>query len=160
MRILVTTDVFPPGGGGSGQSTAALSQALAERGHDVTVVVAKSNELGEMRRDWKGVPVVEVGVGKSRTGGTERESRLSSFLDGWMALRRFELAHAQHWLSAKATVGSCKKTGVPVVVTVRDYWPMCIWSTMLSGASCARKVPPPPEVDTTATPGAVTSGLA
>jgi glycosyltransferase involved in cell wall biosynthesis len=47
----------------------------------------------------------------------------------------FDLAHAQHWLSAGATTAAAGKLGVPVVVTVRDYWPVCIWSTKLSGDS-------------------------
>jgi len=133
MKILITTDVFPPGGGGSGQSTAALALALAGRGHDVKVVVSKRNVSGELRRDWEGVAVIEVGVGRSRAGRSRRESRLTSFLERWAPDERFDLAHAQHWLSAKATVDAFSVMNLPVVVTVRDYWPVCIWSTKLSG---------------------------
>jgi glycosyltransferase involved in cell wall biosynthesis len=133
MKILITTDAFPPGGGGSGQSTAALSRALTEGGHDVRVVVCRRNTLGRERRNWEGVPVVEYGVGKRTLGGTEREGRLASFLNEWAEAERFDLAHAQHWLSATATVRASRSLGFPVVVTVRDYWPVCIWSTKLSG---------------------------
>lgn len=133
MKILLTTDVFPPGGGGSGQSTAALARALTRRGHDVRVVVSKRNVSGELRRDWEGVAVVEVGVGRSTAGRSQRESRLASFLEDWGSEEKFDLAHAQHWLSAKATVDVFSRIDTPVIVTVRDYWPVCIWSTKLSG---------------------------
>lgn len=131
MRILITTDVFPPGGGGSAHSTAVLARALARRGHEVRVVVGRRNVRGEWRRDWEGVSIVEVGLGKSIPGRTQRESRLASYLRRWSPEGRFDVAHAQHWLSAKATVEAA--VGIPVVVTVRDYWPVCVWSTKLSG---------------------------
>ena len=133
MKILITTDVFPPGGGGSAQSTAALARGLSRRGHNVTALVLKRNVQGELRRDWEAVQVIELGVGKSRPGGSQREQRAATFLRKWAPGQRFDVAHAQHWLSAKATVGASRDIGLPVVVTVRDYWPICVWSTMLSG---------------------------
>ena len=133
MKILITTDAFPPEAGGSGQSTAVLTRALSRRGHDVTVVVSKPWERRkEEERDWEGTKVIEVGVGTATLGSAfRREAHLTSFLEQWD--ERFDLAHAQHWLSAGATIRASRKTGLPVVVTVRDYWPVCIWSTMLSG---------------------------
>lgn len=136
MKILITTDVFPPGGGGSGQSTAALARALARRGHDVSVVVPKQEVLGELRKSWEGVSVVELGVGEAVTRRSQRESRLASFLVEWAPEHHFDVAHAQHWLSAKATLAASRSVGFPVAVTVRDYWPVCIWSTKLSGREC------------------------
>jgi glycosyltransferase involved in cell wall biosynthesis len=133
MKILLTTDVFPPGGGGSGQSTAALARALVRRGHEITVVVSKRNVSGELRRDWEGVAVIEVGVGRAKAGRSGRETRLARFIKDWAPEEKFDLAHAQHWLSAKATIDAFSTLNLPVVVTVRDYWPVCIWSTKLSG---------------------------
>ena len=102
MKILITTDAFPPGGGGSAQSTAALARALAGNNHDVSVVVGRRNVLGELRKDWQGVAVIEVGLGKSTPGRTVRELRLASFREQGSASERFDRAHAQHWLSARA----------------------------------------------------------
>jgi glycogen(starch) synthase len=133
MKILITTDVFPPRGGGSAHSTAALSRGLAERGHEVSVLVCRRNVAGELRRDWEGVSIVEYGVGKSTPGGSQCEGRAAAFMKEWAKGEQFDLAHAQHWLSAKATVDASRTVGFPVVVTVRDYWPVCIWSTRLSG---------------------------
>ncbi len=138
MKILLTTDAFPPGAGGSGQSTAALAQALQRRGHQVTVVVSKSWDPARVeKKNWQGVAVIEVGVGSSRPGSAHRrEARFASFLQrGEERFESFDLAHAQHWLSGGATIAASRGLGLPVVATVRDYWPVCIWSTMLSGDS-------------------------
>ena len=138
MKILLTTDAFPPGAGGSGQSTAALAQALQRRGHQVTVVVSKSWDPARVeKKNWQGVAVIEVGVGSSRPGSAHRrEARFAFFLQrGEERFESFDLAHAQHWLSGGATIAAGRRLGLPVVVTVRDYWPVCIWSTMLSGDS-------------------------
>ncbi len=99
----------------------------------MTVVVSKPwDRPKEEEKDWEGTKVIEIGVGTATLGSaSRREASLASFLEGWD--ERFDLAHAQHWLSAGATIGASRKTGLPVVVTVRDYWPVCIWSTMLSG---------------------------
>jgi len=133
LKILLTTDAFPPGAGGSGQSTAVLTRGLVRRGHRVTVVAAKPWDPSRVeRRSWQGAEVIEAGVGLPRPGSARRrEERLASFLECWE--ERFDLAHAQHWLSGGATVAAGRRTGMPVVVTVRDFWPVCIWSTMLSG---------------------------
>lgn len=136
MKILLTTDAFPPGAGGSGQSTAALARLLAQRGHDVTVVVSKPWDPERVEKEIRqGVRVFGVGVGASRPGSARRrEAHLTSFLrNGEARLASFDLAHAQHWLSTGATIAAARPDE-PVVVTVRDYWPVCIWSTMLSGS--------------------------
>lgn len=138
MKILLTTDAFPPGAGGSGQSTAALAKQLVRRGHQVTVVVSRAwHPTRVERKSWQGVAVIEVGVGGTRPGSARRrESNLASFLlHAEEGFDSFDLAHAQHWLSGGATTAAAGKLGVPVVVTVRDYWPVCIWSTKLSGDS-------------------------
>ncbi|MFQ5791389.1 MAG: glycosyltransferase family 4 protein [Acidobacteriota bacterium] len=131
MKILLTTDVFPPGTGGSGYSAAALARALVLRGHEVSVVAAKASDLGERQRGWEGVEITEIGVGSS--AAPRRQARLASFLSRWAAGRGFDVVHAQHWVSAGAAVEAGRRVRLPVVVTVRDYWPVCIWTTMLSG---------------------------
>jgi glycosyltransferase involved in cell wall biosynthesis len=130
MNVFITTDAFPPGSGGSGRSTAALAKALRKRGHRVRVAVARSRLLGQ--EDWRGVDVSEVEIPKSSFGNARR--REEAFADG-MSLaigeEAWDVVHAQHWLSAGASHRALPR--LPLVVTVRDYWPVCIWSTMLSG---------------------------
>jgi glycosyltransferase involved in cell wall biosynthesis len=131
MNVLLTTDSFPPGGGGSGRSTATLAKALKRRGHRVRVVVARREASG--RKEWEGVEVAEVVIPASRLGnGGERQRAFARGMVLAAGEEAWDLVHAQHWLSAGASRRALPR--LPTVVTVRDYWPICIWSTMLSGA--------------------------
>jgi glycogen synthase len=130
MNVLVTTDVFPPGAGGSGRSTATLVSALARRGHRVRVVVARRRALGQ--KDWNGVEVAEVLTPESRLGNArEREEAFALGIEAAAGGEDWDLTHAQHWLSALASRRALPL--IPLVLTVRDYWPVCIWSTKMSG---------------------------
>jgi glycosyltransferase involved in cell wall biosynthesis len=130
MNVLLTTDSFPPGSGGSGRSTAALASALKRRGHGVRVVVARRDVTG--RSEWQGVEVVEVAIPASGLGNArERERAFAEGIARAAGEEPWDLVHAQHWLSAVATRRALPR--LPTVITVRDYWPICVWSTMLSG---------------------------
>jgi glycosyltransferase involved in cell wall biosynthesis len=130
MNVLLITDSFPPGGGGSGRSTAALAKALKRRGHRTRVVVSRSEASGQ--KEWEGVEVAEVVIPAARIGNArERERAFARGLALAAGEEAWDVAHAQHWLSAGATRRALPR--LPTVVTVRDYWPVCIWSTRLSG---------------------------
>jgi glycosyltransferase involved in cell wall biosynthesis len=131
MNVLLTTDSFPPGGAGSGRSTAALARALSRRGHRVRVVVSRRETRGPGEAD--GIDVVEAPIPAPRLGNSgERERAFADGIARAAGEEAWDLVHAQHWLSAAATLRALPR--LPSVVTVRDYWPLCIWSTMLSGA--------------------------
>ena len=130
MNVFLATDAFPPGAGGSGQSTAALAKALHAAGHRVRVAVARDSKQGQSA--WDGVEVVEIEVPSSRFGNAgEREAAYVREFPLALGEEPWDLVHAQHWLSASAARRSVAR--LPLVVTVRDYWPVCLWSTMLSG---------------------------
>ncbi len=130
MNIFLTTDVFPPGAGGSGRSTATLAKALLREGHHVRVAVARTEPRDQ--ESWEGVDVEEVRIPPSRLGGSrDRERAFASGLKRAAGEEAWDLVHAQHWLSAVASRRAFPR--LPLIVTVRDYWPVCLWSTMLSG---------------------------
>jgi glycogen(starch) synthase len=130
MNVLLTTDAFPPGAGGSGRSTGTLAKALVRRGHRVRVAVARGAPRGQ--KSWEGVDVEEVRIPPARLGGArDRERAFAIGLARAAGEEPWDLVHAQHWLSAGASRRALPR--LPLVVTVRDYWPICIWSTMLSG---------------------------
>jgi glycosyltransferase involved in cell wall biosynthesis len=149
MRILLATDVFPPRSGGSGWSTYYLGRALAARGHTVQVVRPRflgAEVAGGQPQvhgvEYEGLPVFELHVPRGR-GPVQRlwgrevvAPRRYAQLVGEVARRmNAELVHAQHTLSVPAAVGAAdaaRRAGrrLPVVSTVRDYWPLCIYSTM------------------------------
>ena len=129
MNILLTSDAFPPGSGGSGRSTATLAAALARREHRVRVVIGRTRPQGQT--DWEGIPVSEISIPKAALGSHARERAYAEGLEQAIGEEAWDIVHAQHWMSAMATRAACQR--LPMVVTVRDYWPVCIWSTMLSG---------------------------
>src|SRR5436309_14268962 len=64
LSILLVTDVFPPGSGGSGWSTYYLGKALHERGHEVRVLRPRHNEpvarVSKRIVEYGGLPVEEL----------------------------------------------------------------------------------------------------
>jgi len=123
MKITLATEVFPPKAGGAGWSTRALAIALEDAGHDVTVVTTASGPASE-----GAVPVVRLaGV----SGPLRRGRMVEVFRKSLSAVaERSDVIHAQHSLSA---LGALALNPRPrVVVTVRDHWPVCFWSTRMS----------------------------
>ena len=144
MRVLIVTDAFPPHCGGSGWSTFHLCRALAARGHEVRVVKPAANLEGVRRREHEGLAVVDFGYVMRdvpfvrswlREGWLRRglERFLAEELAQWPA----DVVHAQHALSTPPAIGAARARGIPVVVTVRDHWTVCYFTTAhVEGALC------------------------
>jgi len=144
MNILLTSDVFPPNCGGSGWSTFFLARALKEAGMNVKVLTFDSDGKGVTHDDYRGVEVIRYG--RDLKDGpamrfVEKKRSLSAFEDavsGIITKENIQAVHAAHYLSALASEGAARKRGIPFVVTVRDYWPVCLYSTMIQdGRHCA-----------------------
>jgi glycogen synthase len=139
VNILLATDVFPPGSGGSGWSTFYLARTLAERGHHVEIVQPKLGVQGTRARMFEGLNVVEVGYDSTEVPGLrawQRPRVLEKTLTTYLAQRApaFDLIHAQHVLTIPAAVNAKKAVqrdqSIPVITTVRDYWPVCLYGTL------------------------------
>jgi glycosyltransferase involved in cell wall biosynthesis len=148
MRVLITTDSFPPGCGGSGWSTYELARGLAAIGHDVGIVHLRTGARGHRRRSYEGLTVEEHGVFAPRLPfvrnyfKNERSyRRLVPVLRGIIATGRFDIVHAQHVLSSPPSVAAARLEKVPVVCTVRDYWPVCYWCDLIHDPSGAALCP-------------------
>jgi glycosyltransferase involved in cell wall biosynthesis len=140
MKVLIATDVFPPHCGGSGWSAFYLAQALAERGHDVRVVLPVAGQRGVIQSAYEGLPVTRFGypcVNLPLVRGWLRRSVLGTSLAGFIEAEvhreGIDLVHAQHLLTVPPAVEAGERIGVPIVATVRDYWPVCFFGTMESG---------------------------
>jgi glycosyltransferase involved in cell wall biosynthesis len=130
MRIALVTEVFPPRAGGAGWSTRALALGLKDAGHEVTVITTAEGRAQEGE-----VPVIRL----AGISGPFRRGRMievfKTSLSGATPL--FDVVHAQHSLSALGALAA--RPGPRVVVTVRDHWPVCFWSTRMSqGSLCPR----------------------
>lgn len=140
MRILFPTDSFPPGCGGGGLSAYHLAAGLASRGHAVEVVKLVPGAPGLRERAHAGLPVTEIGYrrpGLPGLGPLYLYERVVPMLRRAFAERlagaRYDLVHAQHILSILPAIPAARAAGVPVVASIRDYWPVCFWDTSLSG---------------------------
>lgn len=140
MRILFPTDSFPPDCGGGGLSAYHLAAGLAARGHAVEVVKLVPGSAGLREQTYRGLRVTELGYRRPNVPGLgpvylyERVvPRLRRYFRERLAASPYDLVHAQHILSILPAVPEARAAGVPVVSSIRDYWPVCFWDTSLSG---------------------------
>jgi glycosyltransferase involved in cell wall biosynthesis len=119
VRIVLVSEVFPPRAGGAGWSSRALALGLRAAGHEVEVITTSP---GPTQMDGLAVRRLEA-------RGRKRFALPAAF-DRALRETRFDVVHAQHSLAA---LGSLRAGREPrTVVTVRDHWPVCFWSTRLS----------------------------
>jgi glycogen synthase len=139
MHILIPTDAFPPVCGGSGWSSYELARGLRARGHRVTVVQPKpGTSTGVRERSYDGLRVLEYGSPAPRVPYVRNYFKnerlypaLADFLAGIIASEHVDLVHGQHVLTCIPSIAAARRTSVPVVCTVRDYWPVCYWSDLI-----------------------------
>jgi len=136
MRILVVTDAFPPKCGGSGWSAFHLVRGLRRAGHEVRVVKPEAGLAGTASRRYEDVEVLELGYPfydvpylRSVLRDELLARRLRDYLARELRERPADVVHAQHATSAAPAIAAARAAGVPVVVTVRDYWPSCYFTT-------------------------------
>ena len=148
MRILIATDAFPPHCGGSGWSTYELARGLRRRGHELLVVQPRPGQASSGTRDYDGFRVEEMASAVPPVPFLR-----NLFKNEWLwprlavrireAARAFgaDIIHAQHVLTAPAAVKAGEALGLPVVCTVRDYWPVCYWATLIHDPRSATLCP-------------------
>jgi glycosyltransferase involved in cell wall biosynthesis len=149
MHILMSTDAFPPVCGGSGWSSYELARGLRARGHRVTVVQPKPGTPGGVReRTYDGLRVLEHGSPAPRVPYVRNYFKnerlypvLADFLADLIASEHVDLVHGQHVLTCIPSIAAGRRASVPVVCTVRDYWPVCYWSDLIHTTDGANLCP-------------------
>jgi len=137
MRILIATDAFPPVCGGSGWSTYELAKGLRARGHDVLVahVTAGASREPAEYDGFRPIPLASwappVPFVRNYFGNERLYRRAGSRLAALAREMHADVVHAQHLRSGPAAVLAGEAAGIPVVCTVRDYWPVCYWSDLI-----------------------------
>lgn len=139
MKILIPTDAFPPHCGGSGWSTYALARELRTLGHEVLIVQPRPGEPeGTRLATYDGFEIRAFGAAAPDIPYVRnyfKSERLTRRLAGYLldVIRRepIDIVHAQHVMTALPAIEAASRADVPVVVTVRDYWPVCYWSDLL-----------------------------
>jgi glycosyltransferase involved in cell wall biosynthesis len=126
VRIVLVSEVYPPRAGGAGWSSRALALGLRAAGHQVSVLTTSPGP-----EDLDGLPVRRL-----RAPGRKRLAVPRAFARALRGTQR-DVVHAQHSLSALGALSG--EGAAQVVVTVRDHWPVCFWSTRTSrGSLCPR----------------------
>ena len=136
-RVCLVTDVYPPDCGGSGWSTHALARVLVSRGHQVSVVAVDPTRMDVVTRVYDGIEITDVGVQAARRSVRRRlgardytYGTLATFLDQFLRTNpSVDVVHAQHLHSGPPSVAVGNALGRATIVTVRDYWPVCLHGT-------------------------------
>ncbi len=136
LRILFITDAFPPHAYGSGWSTYHLARGLRAKGHAVNVILADPTlHVQETRYDdfpvWRASP-----ASRRYNPATFAASGLGPGRIARAMVRRWrpDIIHAQHINSA--LIAHRAAAGTPIIITVRDHWPVCFYGTALVEAHC------------------------
>lgn len=138
MKILIPTDAFPPICGGSGWSTYELARGLRARGHDILVIQPQPGTQATLReRFYDDIRIIEVGAPAPNLPYVRNYFKNERFFPKVQYLvkdlirrEEMEIVHAQHVLTSVPSIEAAHLRGVPVVCTVRDYWPVCYWSDL------------------------------
>jgi glycogen(starch) synthase len=139
VRVLIATDAFPPVCGGSGWSTYELARGLRARGHEITIVqpipgqptgVTEQTHDGFTVRRF-GAPAPDIPYVRNYYKSERLTRSLTTYLTTVLERQRFDVVHAQHVMTTVAAIEAARSAHVPVVATVRDYWPVCYWSDLL-----------------------------
>ena len=139
MKILIPTDAFPPVCGGSGWSTYELARGLRTRGHSVSIVQPKpgtptgvrETEYDGFRVRLFGAPAPDIPYVRNYYKSEKLTRSLGAWLSRLLQEEQYDIVHTQHVMTTVAAIDAAKAAHVPVVATVRDYWPVCYWSDLL-----------------------------
>ena len=165
MRIALVVHKYPPASvGGTEIYTQNLARELSARGHQVFVFYRdEGGAKGQLQLKWEqrdGARLCQV----SRAYDPESASPLAQFLDTFLNAdveqafgtfldeARPDVVHFQHVaLLSYRLIGQAKDAGLPVVLTLHDYWFQCSVSQLVwpdaqvcegkaLGLNCARCV--------------------
>jgi glycosyltransferase involved in cell wall biosynthesis len=150
LRVLITTDSFPPRCGGSGWSTWELARGLTGLGHHVEVLkIEVGSPPGRSDSIYETIPVTTVRVNAPALPVVRNLVKnemlwrdLAAYLtDERLPQGRFDILHAQHVMTTVPTIRAARATDTPVVATIRDYWPVCYWSDLIYDPAQPRLCP-------------------
>jgi glycosyltransferase involved in cell wall biosynthesis len=143
MRILfLTHQYFPRHVGGTEMLVRGLARRLRERGDEAVVVTYVESASGHLPdhgfrvTEFEGVPVWELHWNLSVSSHPAEAEFHDPMIAELVARAAREIApdvvHAAHVMKLSATVvPRLREQGLPVVVTLSDFWPLCLRHTLL-----------------------------
>ena len=139
MKILLATDAFPPICGGSGWSTYELARGLRSLGHTITIVRPRPRTPRGVREATYdafrvlefGAPAPPIPYVRNYYKNEKLYGELAQFLNDLIGRERIDIVHGQHVMTCVPSIRAARRSSIPVVCTVRDYWPVCYWSDLI-----------------------------
>lgn len=146
MRILIVTHRYPPDGNAGVETYAAtLARGFRDRGQEVTVLTAVKDvsrrDRSVHRREHEGIPVIEVtsNLYGTRFEETYRDPAMDALFGEQLDALRPDIVHVHHMLYLSVGVlGECRRRGIPVLLTLHDFWLGCARFGQLLHADGAR----------------------
>jgi len=139
MRVLLLSPLFPPQGSGAEISTMLECRDLVKHGLDVVLVTNNRFSIAIDEEWFRKVRVYQVPM--PFISFIYPSSKIFGEFNYWffqkstwkyiynIAIKeRVDLIHIQH-----AYIGFKKEKRLPIVLTIRDYWPICPYRTLFSG---------------------------
>jgi glycosyltransferase involved in cell wall biosynthesis len=138
MKILLLSPMFPPQGSGAEISSMLECRDLVEHGLDVVLVTNNRVSITIDEEWFRKVRVYQIPMSFisfiypfSNPFGEFSYWFLQKFTWKYVyniAIKeKVDLIHIQH-----AYIGFKKEKGLPIVLTIRDYWPICSYRTLFS----------------------------
>ncbi|RIK44326.1 MAG: glycosyl transferase family 1 [Chloroflexi bacterium] len=149
MRILIAVHGYPPvATGGAEREAARAARRLAQRGHAVSVLC--TDDVSAEHADLRFSDAVEDAVHVRRmrlnlsAGGDAfrwgyDNPLVERALEAFIAERQPEVLHLfSGYLMSGSVIRAAKRAGIPVVVSLMDYWWMCHRITLVrtNGERC------------------------
>jgi glycosyltransferase involved in cell wall biosynthesis len=155
MNILLATHHFPPKyKAGAEQYAYRIARNMMERGHQVTVVCIEAIHNGsrEPVHDlaiYDGIPVYRLSLELFKENEPLRLTYDNPYLGAWfrkyLTDHRPDVLHVNSGYLLTASVPQAAyQTGIPVVITLHDYWFLCPRVTLIqaNGRLCYEPVEP------------------
>ena len=159
MKIMIVNTLFPPHTvGGAEKSVALLAEGLARGGDEVSVATLDRIDTPSLEVRPDGIRVHRLPLDNSYWpyGSDERPSAARTLLwhyrNSWnrKAARRLgkvidaeqpDLVHCNNLTGfSPAAWPTIKARGLPIVQTMRDYWPLCVRVSLFkNGDVCTRR---------------------
>lgn len=158
MKIVIPVHHFPPRyQAGAENYTFRLARWLLARGHAVHVVCVESIDgspgTGVTSRDelYEGIPVSRLCIDLAGAPDAFERGIANPSIGAWFGAllerERPDLVHLNScYLLSLAPIDATKRLGLPLLVTLHDYWFLCPRITLLTGVGAPCGVPDDPAV--------------
>ncbi len=154
MRIVYFIhQFFPEFASGTERVTLHLAQAMQRAGHQVHVLGCFIKR-GQFAPTIGGpIDGVEEGVFEgvaatllpharlpaSADTTFEVDPALAAQIEQWLRVARFDLVHVMHTMRMASAIAAAERVGLPLVMTLTDFFPLCVRVNLIdvAGAACS-----------------------